>query len=106
MTGGKPWTAAGTTLVRKSIFGPHPGVQSGREHRAEQGNAKRAANRSQQHRARCSHAEIFVLDAVLHGEDEDLHHHAHAEAEPQCIERGCTDNCRARVARASQAPTS
>ena len=71
----------------------HPGagelrVQAIGKNRAEQRHPERAAERAKQHGAGGRHAEMLVIDAVLHGDDEHLHDHAHAEPEPQRVDRG------------------
>ena len=46
---------------------------------AERGGAERAAHRAEQRRARGRHAELRVVDGVLHGE----HQHLHDQPEPE-----------------------
>ena len=57
-----------------------------REDRAEDGDADRAADLPEQRRARGGDAEEPVVDRVLRGEHEHLHHQPEPEAEEQHVQ--------------------
>ena len=61
------------------------GAEAGGEDRSEDRDADRAADRAEERGAGGGDAEVAVVDGVLHREDEDLHHHAEAEAEDEHV---------------------